>query len=385
VTRRPPHDRAAHTIDLCAGPGGWEVAARHLGLHAVGVEVDPDACATRAAAGLDTVQADVLTLDRPSFIRYFGRLIASPPCQTFSTSGRGHGRRALAEVLNGVKELEAREEVSHAFDDVRTALVLEPLRWALEAVDLDLPFRSIILEQVPAVLPVWEAIADVLRREGYSVATGKLQAEQYGVPQTRTRAILVARLDGTATLPAPTHRPFVKGTDRAAGDPALLPWVSMREAMGWTSPGLVGFPCRDDREQSVTLDGVPCRARDFRDLNEPSFALTSKARPWLRFGMRGGGTEQLHRSTEHPAPTLAFGRDSASWCWADQYDKGVRVGVEKDRITLAEAGILQSFPADYPWTGRNRHSRFGQIANAVPPLLARAILAEVAAIEDPLR
>lgn len=48
---------------MFAGPGGWDVALRDLGLEALGIEWDDAACATREAAGLRTVQADVSQLD----------------------------------------------------------------------------------------------------------------------------------------------------------------------------------------------------------------------------------------------------------------------------------------------------------------------------------
>ena len=48
------------------------------------------------------------------------------------------------------------------------------------------------------------------------------------------------------------------------------------------------------------------------------------------------------------------------------------------RITTDEAAAIQSFPKGYPWVG-GRTAIGVQIGNAIPPLLARAILQEVAA------
>ena len=50
-------------------------------------------------------------------------------------------------------------------------------------------------------------------------------------------------------------------------------------------------------------------------------------------------------------------------------------------ITLEEALALQSFPADYPVRGRTKGSRHEQVGNAIPPLLAAAVLRSVVGIE----
>lgn len=201
-------------VDLFAGPGGWDVAAHSLGLNVLGIEWDKWACETRRAAGLPTIEGDVRQYGPADFPGAKG-FIASPPCQTFSTAGRGAGRKALDVVLTAIQALADREEVDYSsFDDERTGLVLEPLRWMLEAIDLGEPYEWACFEQVPAVLPVWAAMAEVLADNGYSVDFGKLSAEEYGVPQTRKRAVLVAKLHGEASLPVPTHQSYRKGVAR---------------------------------------------------------------------------------------------------------------------------------------------------------------------------
>ncbi|WP_193215228.1 DNA cytosine methyltransferase, partial [Luteolibacter marinus] len=93
------------------------------------------------------------------------------------------------------------------------------------------PYDAIMLEQVPAVLPVWVAIGQALNEIGYEVATGVLNAEEYGVPQTRRRAILVARRDRAPALPRPTHKRFRK-LDLAPDDlHGLLPYKTMGKVL----------------------------------------------------------------------------------------------------------------------------------------------------------
>ncbi|MFB3241451.1 DNA cytosine methyltransferase, partial [Aeromonas salmonicida] len=225
-------------LDLFAGTG-WGVACQRLGIKEAGVEIMPEAVATREANGMETIYRDVwdglnLTEEqhREAYGSY-GLLIASPPCQTFSMAGNGKGREALNEVIEAI-ELHAYKDAAalHAFGekhDPRTALVLTPLAYAWR----DMP-RLVAFEQVPTVLPVWEACADLMREWGYEVKVEILNAEQYGVPQTRKRAILVARRGGPVHLPQATHSRYYSRTPEKL-DPGVKKWVSMAEALGWTT------------------------------------------------------------------------------------------------------------------------------------------------------
>lgn len=387
-------------VDLFAGPGGWDVAARSLGLHTLGIEWDPAACDTRRASGLPTIQGDV----RQFMVRVVlqhrpAGLIGSPPCQTFSMAGGGAGRRALETVLDLVHRMGARETLDlSVFEDERTGLVLEPLRWALFALDIGRPFEWLAVEQVPTVLPVWEAMAEVLRAEGYSAAVGKLSAEEYGVPQTRIRAFLVARRNGEAWLPVPTHRKYRKGIAQHEGDQSLQPWVSMAEALGW---GMTARP-----SMTVTGGGAATGgAEPFGNGARQSMSRELDAGRWVprsnySDGGRPGTTAAERGLAERPVsvPSFTVTPKGCTWVFerpATTIQGDARVGqpghkcMTKDchtgrgttrqfdqgslRITPEEAATLQSFPAEHAWKG-TKTKVHQQIGNAIPPLLARAAL-----------
>ncbi len=84
------------------------------------------------------------------------------------------------------------------------------------------------------------------------------------------------------------------------------------------------------------------------------------------------------RGIDEPAGTLFFGHRANECVWQTEPVAPTPPGTvpvpDPIRITAAEAGVLQTFPADYPWQG-NKGQIFSQVGNAVPPRLAAHLLA----------
>lgn len=338
-------------FELFAGPGGAS-----LGIHeadpdtlSVGVEWDPDACATRALAGMATIRADVSQLPTSPLVGKVDGVWGSPPCPQYSSAGKGAGlavidhiAEAMLAILEGddCRDVVRKQVVEdllpvikaewdaksppktytdaelHA-DAVRrgteACLVLEPSRFAR-----DLRPRWVACEQTPFVIKLWEVMARGLRQLGYYTWTGLLDTANYGVAQNRPRAILMAHLEHPVGSPAPTHC-----DPREGGSLFSLPtWVSMAERLGWDASELVGFPrLADDRGDEI--DGY--RRRDLRAADQPSFSITEKGRSWHRYGESemvldtgcdwkpGGDREDAQkRSIDEPSPSVT-GMSGRQW------------------------------------------------------------------------
>lgn len=368
-------------VDLFAGIG-WGLGLCSIGVDEVGIDFDPAVCATRARLGLATIRAD-LTVYPPA--RSCTGLIASPPCPDWSSAGNRKGRAG---------------ETGWMVDIVP--------QWVLRARP-----RWVACEQVPEALEVWHEHAFAYQRLGYRTWVGILNSADYGIPQTRRRAFLLAHAERQPYPPEPTHSRHGEGLFGGR------PWVSMAEALGWDGAVRTGantMVSRDGDLEPYERDAerpAPTVLRNAdrwalserqphgatRQPHEPSMTITASADNgnfrWLnthRDQRDDGSTQRVPSPSPSPSHTAkALGQ----WQWQRPAttvcaDPRIAEPGHRDReggeqqferathVTVEEGLILQGFPPDVPLAG-NKSQQWSQIGNAVPPPWAAAIVKELAA------
>lgn len=334
---------APAAIDLFCGIGGLSTGLRQAGFEVLGA-IDIAALATegyranhpdtrvwsRNIRGLSpqTVM-DALKLNPGDL----DLLAGCPPCQGFSTM------RTLRQASS--------------VEDRRNGLIAQFGRYA-EA----LRPRAVMMENVPGLAddPRLERLQARLRRAGYALTCGVLDAADYGVPQRRRRLVLLGIRDGPAVSFAPAQPRGVTVGDALAGLPAA---------------GTAGDPLHDHGER---------RSRRIRNLiaaipHDGGGQKDLPARRRLACHRRSGGFFDVYgrMAWNRPAPTMTSGCINPS--------KGRFLHPEADRaITLREAALLQSFPADYavPLTA-GKYKAADLIGNALPPAFVAAHARQIAA------
>lgn len=376
-------------VDLFAGAGGFSLGASQAGYDVThAVEIDSWAASTLARnhAGTRVTEADITELSDDWIRRELpvepDLLIGGPPCQGFSHAAVG--RHDPKDPRNSLFR-----------DFVRVARILQP--------------RRLVIENVPGLLrsrtssgePVAEVIVSELEQLGFTVNVFTLNAEQFGVPQIRRRVFFVGSTDGSvADVIPPTfdgvHRPFRTVRDAIADLPDAQVGIA-RDPAEYDRPAVSDYQFALRSASGTVRNHVPMRHTQ---------------RMIERFKSIAPGQSQTHVSEEHaprrrvraPGSSSRYDQNNRRMHWdrpchtipATFYANFIHPEAHRN-FTPREGARIQSFPDDYVFEGKpttvsqkllaregregERHlSQYNQIGNAVPPLLAQALIEHVAPV-----
>lgn len=342
-------------VDLFAGCGGMsfgfhKAKTSRLRFDVRGaLDIDPHACATyRRMLGVEPILGDVRELTKPKGLKravsQWGvdddplLLIGCAPCQGFS-SHRKKDPRA-----------DNRNQLLEAFANVATRL-----RPAV-----------VVMENVPEMLREehWDHFAawrDTMVRAGYTVRARIYNLAQFGVPQERFRALVIAARDWKSfRMPVPVLGPASYRTVRdaiahlpelsAGGQDAHDPMHVTSKHRSKTVDLIRQIPPDGGSRRSLpTGVGPGCLTKvdGFRDVygrlawDKPSVAITARCR-----------TPSCGRFVH---PTQHRG------------------------LSVREAALLQGFPEDFFFEGPF-DDKFKQIGNAVSPVFSSVVAQHIDAI-----
>ena len=358
-------------VDLFAGAGGLSLGFEQAGFSVLAaVEYDPIHAATHEFnfPECTTICRSVADIDG-DYIRSHSRIgkldidvvFGGPPCQGFSMIGK----RALDDPRN---------RLVHHF--VRIVTELEPKFFVFENV------RGLTVGEHKKFLA---EIIEAFTVNGYGVLEDYkvLNAANYGVPQDRQRLFLLGARKGQR-LPL-----YPGSTHQLAGDTKVF--------FGPSTPTVLDaigdLPEADEYDELLERDWVEAKFGKPSDYARPLRQWpNSRGRELLTSSLRTIHTalsQRRFKATRHgeTEPVSRFHKlDPNGIC------NTIRAGTASDRgaftsprpihpfsarcITVREAARLHSYPDWFRFHVTKWHG-FRQVGNSVPPLLGRAVAAQI--------
>lgn len=267
-------------------------------------------------------------------------IIAGPPCQGFSMAGK----RDINDKRNTLFE-----------EVVKIANVLQP--------------KFVILENVVGLLSMTntkgELIKDIIVQEfkkiGYKIDYKILNAADYGVPQVRKRVIFIATKNYDIKFPKPflRHDNYVTVGDALGnidpnGDYYFKPITEFQKLMSGKSLYIENHSRRNSNELVTKRMSFIPQGGNWKDI--PS-----------ELGTGGGVHSNAYKRLDPSKPSITIKHAA----------KAMIIHPTENRIlTVRECARLQSFPDNFVFLGNNS-DQHQQLANAVPPLLGKAIADQI--------
>ena len=274
-------------------------------------------------------------------------IIGGPPCQGYSNKGKKLG---LADPRNFL----FREYLS-------LVKAIQP--------------EIFIIENVKTILSTsngWfkDEIVNAIKSLGYEVEYGVLNAMNFGVPQSRERAIFICSKGINIPLPEPTINVFTSVHD-AISDIAYHESGEGTFEQDYQNPASSSYQ-RKMRKGCVKLYNHIASNHKKVAIDKLKMIPPEKGKEYIPMEMRGN---QKFKTTwgrlkwSEVSPTIDTRFDAAS--------NGTNNHPFLHRaITPREAARIQSFDDKFVFYGAKVHIR-KQIGNAVPPLMAHAIANQI--------
>jgi DNA (cytosine-5)-methyltransferase 1 len=286
-------------------------------------------------------------------------IIGGPPCQAFSTAGRRLGLNdergnVFMHFIHLIGQLRPKYAV---FENVRGLLSAPLVHRPHNERGEDYP--ALTEDELPK--GALRKILSLLESYGYTTTFNLYNTANFGVPQTRERAIFFASRDGDAI-------PFLKATHDEFASDGLRPWVSLREA-------LAGVP-ESPVESAVFPEG---RLRYYRLLSEGQnwrnlpveLQKEAMGQSWYAAGGRTGFYRRL--AWDRPSPTLvtAPNMPATDLCHP----------TELRPLSVQEYCAIQTYPEGFTLAGRTS-DKYRQLGNAVPCAFGAAVASHLAAFDE---
>lgn len=302
-------------VSLFAGAGGMDLGFIKQGFDVVwAVDNDGGACETYRENIGDHIICEDITKVKSEDIPDCSLIYGGNPCQGFSSANRRTG------FINNPKNFLVKEYIRIVKDKQPEVFVLENVPQILTA------GKGQFLREIKEELHMYHIEASVLT------------ASNYEVPQTRRRAILIGSKNGIIKHPLPT--------------------VSKEKTVG---DGFEGI----HNDLYNQLDRIKHSEIVLKRIKSvPSGGNIKNIPEHIR--PKGSHSNVYKRlELDKPSITIAHVR------------KAMIIHPTENRVlSVREAARLQSFPDDFVFHS-GLASKFQQVANAVPPLMAEAIAKEV--------
>jgi DNA (cytosine-5)-methyltransferase 1 len=329
-------------VDLCSGPGGVTTGYKQAGIRVLAaVDIDANARATYSANHPEVVLLpdDLAKLDPARLLESVALeagqldiLTACVPCQTFSSLAR---------------------DTKAA--DPRNRLVLR-----VSAFVGAMRPRAVVMENVPPLRNDrrFELLVGRLRRLGYGVWFDVVDAADFGVPQRRRRLVLI----GLRGVPDGAIPKLTENHPKLRG---LRSRQTVRDTLRLVRNNVKRDPLARARKDYPLLVAKRIAAVPQNGGSRHSLRGRLELACHSKLKHSGAGSAYGRMKYDDVAPTLTT-RCVTPACGRFLHPRANRA------ITLREAACLQTFPVGYAFTGGTMAIQ-GQIGNAVPPRLARAI------------